>query len=313
MSFAADRFERGDRRTGRSLAERMRLAAAFLLSLTLNLAVFGTLFYGLDDIEIAPDAVEIPVEMVPPPEQPPEPPPEEKPEQKPEEKQAEKKPEPPKPPPMTLDEKPATDAPRKETEEQVDREAPQQRETRGPQVSKPSDAASAPSKPQKAQNQDAATGDPEEQKEAEIVRPSAPVAGPPKPEAAPKKTETQKNSLATEEMIAAFKPLPDYEFGAAARKAPVAGGAAKATYLTILFGMVMPHMKIPPGAKPIQGGMVSFGLDETGRLTFAGTKISSGSPELDRAAIAAIRAAAPFPAPPTGRSIGLTFTYGADR
>lgn len=70
MSFAADRFERGDRRTGRSLAERMRLAAAFLLSLTLNLAVFGTLFYGLDDIEIAPDAVEIPVEMVPPPEQP---------------------------------------------------------------------------------------------------------------------------------------------------------------------------------------------------------------------------------------------------
>ena len=115
------------------------------------------------------------------------------------------------------------------------------------------------------------------------------------------------------EALAAFKPLPDYEFGAAARKAPVAGGAAKATYLTILFGMVMPHMKIPPGAKPIQGGMVSFGLDETGRLTFAGTKISSGSPELDRAAIAAIRAAAPFPAPPTGRSIGLTFTYGADR
>lgn len=313
MSFAADRFERGDRRTGRSLRERATLALAFLLSLALNLAVFGTLLYGFDDIEVAPDAIEIPVEMVPPPEQPVEPPPEDQPDQKPEEKQAEKKPEPPQPPPVTLDEKPATDAPRKETEEQIDREAPQQRETRGPQVAKPSDAAPAPSEPQKAQSQDAATGDPEEQKEAEVVRPSAPVVGPPKPEAALKTPETRKGSLATEELIAAFKPLPEYEFGAAARKAPVSGGAAKATYLTILFGMVMPHMKIPPGAKPVQGGIVSFGLDETGRLTFAGVKISSGSADLDRAAVAAVRAAAPFPAPPTGRSIGLTFTYGADR
>lgn len=309
MSFAADRFDHESRKSRRSLAERARLALAFLLSLALNLAVFGTLFYGFDDIEVAPDAIEIPVEMVPPPEQQPaEPPPEEK----KEEKQAEKQPEQPKPPPMTLDEKPATDAPRQETEEKIDREAPD-RQTRGPQIAKPSDAAPAPSEPQKAQSQEAATGDPEEQKEAEAIRPSAPNAGPPKPEAAPKKPESQKGSLATEELIAAFKPLPEYEFGAAARKAPVAGGAAKATYLTILFGMVMPHMKIPPGAKPVQGGMVSFGLDETGRLTFAGVKISSGSPELDRAAIAAVRAAAPFPAPPTGRSIGLTFTYGADR
>ncbi|MDE2363765.1 MAG: TonB family protein [Hyphomicrobiales bacterium] len=267
----------------------LRLAASLLI----HLAGAGALIYvALYRQEAPPAAVEIPVELVPPPEEQPQP---QAPEQKPPAPSQE----------ATLDEKPATDAPRPESAEKADREAPD-KVTRGPREAKVSQQSAALRQTERAAPEAA-----EEKADAEAIRDASkdPSASP-KPQAEPDKPQPKPGALSDRELLAAFQPLPDYEFGAASRKTPVAGGSAKSTYLTILFGMVMPNMRVPPGVHHVQG-KIGFGVDSWGSLTHIGVQKSSGSPELDYAAIAAIRAAAPFPAPPNHRSIGLTFSYGA--
>jgi protein TonB len=68
------------------------------------------------------------------------------------------------------------------------------------------------------------------------------------------------------------------------------------------------------GNKPSGGGLrgtavVAFGLTPSGGLVYAGLARSSGDPQLDQLAIAAVRGAAPFPTPPAGAtSAQLRFT-----
>jgi TonB family protein len=257
--------------------------------------------------------VEIPIEIVAEPPPPPPPPPAPS----------------PTPPPAAqpLDEKPAYDAPRPANDEKVDREAPEE-------VTK---APPAPT-PTKPPGQDAETGKatgPQPEAEAETPAKDTP-ADPAKdktiPEPAPTgevkqqapqppqtqaETEVppQPPAASAGERIPKFDTVPDVQFSGAAKAAPVAGGNAKATYLTIVYGMIVPRVHKPAGAHPKWArsqGTVSFSIDGRGYLTQRWTTQPSGSPELDAAIFEAIGRASPFPPPPGGRPIYLHITYKPD-
>ncbi len=287
--------------------ERLRFAGLLAISLVLNLAVLYGLFHEafFDAAETAAP-VEIAVEVVPEPEPP----------------AAPQRQEAPKPPPeqQRLDEKPATDAPRAANEEKIERDAPND-VTKGPQVApqaeqtaaqpepKP-DVRAAPEKPTQPSPTAAAPEPSENRAEADEIRNATPAEATAEPEAQAKSKADAKHGMSEKEMVAAFGPAPEYEFGSAARETPVAGGHAKSSYLTILYGMVMPKMRIPLGVGSRRGnGIVNFAVDSWGGLSRIGLLRSSGSPDLDAAAMNAIRAAAPFPPPPGHHPISMNFTY----
>ena len=118
----------------------------------------------------------------------------------------------------------------------------------------------------------------------------------------------------TSGQLPTFEPMPDVQLDSAAKQSPIDGGKARTTYLTILYGLVMARMHLPPGVRQNAGkveGVLLFSVDGTGNLTQNQILRSSGSHELDAAAIAAVNKAAPFPTPPQGAPIGLRFTYSA--
>ena len=142
----------------------------------------------------------------------------------------------------------------------------------------------------------------------------AAAASPPKPQPestappAPAKAEPPAGKSKFAPMFAA---LPDVEFGGAAIKSP-GGGAARGTYLTIVYGMIMPRVHKPNDARSMVGrghGAVVFSVDGQGRLVDRWIAEPSGSPELDRAVFNAIGAAGPFPPPPARGTVQLRFTY----
>ena len=95
---------------------------------------------------------------------------------------------------------------------------------------------------------------------------------------------------------------------------PVGGGNAETTYLSTVYGLVTPHMnlrKVAAGRRHHQGEVV-FAIDFGGALVGAKVIKSSGLPDLDAAVLAAVRAAAPFPLPPTGSGLNLVFRYNGE-
>ncbi|MBI1868968.1 MAG: TonB family protein [Methylocystis sp.] len=244
----------------------------------------------------------------------------------------EKKVEPPQPrekPPkekVTIDEKPAFDAPRAANKETIERDAPD-KETKAARMAPPTEQIApkpAPVKKPSAAQVGAIQPPPQSapQKLAD-AKPDAETLD--KAEPAPQTKPEEKQALAEAEappapakkqtiadQIAALAPLPDYQLGAAAKPAPVAGGTARTTYLSILFGLIMRQMHVPPGArtKSITGQVIiSFYIDEMGNLTHQAVFRSSGQQDLDAAALAAVRRAAPFPAPPRGYPHAIQFHY----
>ena len=225
---------------------------------------------------------------------------------------------------IPLDEKPAFDAPRAQSEEKAERET-------AVQPLKPQEAAGKPlpevgrtvrdetttptAKLESSQSDQAASQDhPEEKLEAEALAPlelrRAETAPP--PANAPPDSQPRKKSMA--ELLAGFEPLPTYEFGGAVRPSPISGGQSTTTYLSIIFGLVKAHLHLPTGPRPGNGplkGDVTFEIDRGGRLIRASVSRPSGSGELDAAAMAAIRAASPFPPTPTGTPLGLVYSYSA--
>ena len=78
----------------------------------------------------------------------------------------------------------------------------------------------------------------------------------------------------------------------------------------------MPHLVIPPrlrGSPSRVEGEIAFNIDGTGKLTYQAVIRSSGLQDLDAAALAAIRWSSPFPKPPYGLPIALTFSYTASK
>jgi protein TonB len=298
--------------TSGTAAARRRFIAALVFCLFLHA---GALFLLLHRFSFAPTPAEqeIPVEVVivpPPPKQPDPPTPKEK------------------PPEIqnTLNEKPAMDAPRKPTEEKIDREAKEdvshapKAEPNSGQTSaasptdNPPNTASAPQptpettakssvKPPVNNNPDA---EPIESAESK----PAPAAENKPPTEAKKQAGNEAKSMA--QLFANFPALPDYKIGSAARPSPVSGGNAENTYLSVLWGMIMPHMVVPPRLRSSNvraEGRIDFHLDGGGNLTYQAIAHSSGFDDLDAAALAAIRQAAPFPMTPNGLPVALTFSY----
>ncbi|MDE3177537.1 MAG: energy transducer TonB, partial [Pseudomonadota bacterium] len=110
-----------------------------------------------------------------------------------------------------------------------------------------------------------------------------------------------------------YEDVPDVDFGGEAMKSPVTGGAAKATYFSMLYGLVVPRMHVPAIAHAYGRrlkGVVAFVVDGRGRLTQRFVVESSGSLELDEAAMRAVAEAShSFPPPPHKAPIGMRFTY----
>ena len=316
--FRADPAERLARapaaawsRTGRTLA----LAGALALhGLILGAVILEYRWNG----EPAPAEQEIPVELVP------EPPPEPKP------------PDPPAPTPdpstqtKPLDLKEAHDAPRAANDEKTEREAADEK-TKAPANQ---DAARAPGQ-QSAPDQPA---QPSRQTEAQ------PAQQPPQPEpdqaadasdgavaansASPDADAARSATAAPAQRVATFvgqplptwskgssfstfDPVPDVEFGSAAEQTIIAGGKAKKTYLTVLYGMIMAHVHTTAADRG-RNGQIVFIVDGKGNLLQRSVARPSGSMELDAAALGAVAEAAPFPAPPTGAPVRLRFTYGSN-
>ena len=94
---------------------------------------------------------------------------------------------------------------------------------------------------------------------------------------------------------------------------PVTGGNAKSTYLTTIYGLIVPRLHVPAVAHAYGrklSGAVSFSVDGRGRLRQRFVSAGSGSVELDEAAMQAVAEAShSFPPPPHGAPVGMTFTY----
>jgi protein TonB len=317
MTFSADPAERLS--ASPRLAnwrERPRFLAILLLCLCAHALLLAYLLWqDMLSAPLMPAEQEIPVEVVtlpPPPEktEPEAPKPKEEPRPQPKVEQEEY-------------EKPAFDAPRAASKETIERETARE-ETKSPNVAPPKEqAAKAPEAakdagaqqptPAEPVTQDSTEKKPEERPDAETVEAAAP-AEQPKPDKKPtpskmEASDTQKpGSIA--EQLAALAPIPDFRLGAAAKPSPVSGGNAQTGYLSILYGLIVPRMQIPQSARRTSAdGLVAFYVDERGNLTHQAIVRSSGVAELDAAAIAAVRRAAPFPAPPRGHPRSILFHY----
>ncbi len=264
----------------------------------------------LDDLlwSAAPAEIqEIPVEVVV-----------EQPQQKPPEAPAKPEPQAAAKPP---DEQPAFDAPRLANNDKQETEARDD-----PAKSPPAPEAIKPPspKPEPTKAEEAAKEDAPEQKQASAAPESAAETAPDgetspeKPNKAEQRDETEPQPETRAATDAArfptFASVPDIDFGALAKPAPIAGGKAKATYLSIIYGMIMARIHFPQSPRSAAGrleGTIVFSVDSMGGLIQRTIVQSSGSHALDLAAYEAVGKAAPFPRPPNGAPIGLRFTYGA--
>jgi periplasmic protein TonB len=183
---------------------------------------------------------------------------------------------------------------------------PEQEKAASPSQEKPA-PASAPSEPQK-------TADDTPDAEAlDKAQPEPPAKPQPKQKQQPSKSppaQGQKSTVA--QQLAALAPAPTYSFGSSAKSAPIAGGTEKASYEALLMGLINRQLHVPPEARAshlIHVGQIGLFVDELGNLTHQALYRASGDPSLDAAYFAAVRRAAPFPAPPRGLPHGFILQY----
>lgn len=311
-------------RLGGGVTPRPRFLAFVLLGLLLHLTILGFLLWEDKQTEFVPPPEEIPVEVITEPPAPEQAKKEEPPPPEPEQKQ--EKQEKQKPPPQQPEEEPATDAPKLESKAKSEQDSPEeQKEVKTPRNAPPTEkVVPKDEKPQglKDAKEDAdgdKTPEPAPKKEvedkpdAEVIERAEKTPTPTdKPETKDTKAAKKGDSNTIAEQVAMLAPLPDYKLAAPPKTSPIGGGQAKTTYLTILYGLIMPHMKIPPRIRDIQmssKGVVAFYIDEMGNLTHQAVYKSSGLPDLDAAALTAVRQAAPFPPPPRGLPRAMLFSY----
>jgi periplasmic protein TonB len=131
----------------------------------------------------------------------------------------------------------------------------------------------------------------------------------PKPDKSP---PTEGKNITVAQQLAALSPAPNYSLGAAAKAAPISGGTEKASYESLLWGLITRRVHLPPELRAqhlISVGQIGIFVDEMGNLTNQEFYHHSGQPALDKAWMAAVHAAAPFPAPPRGLPHGFTLQY----
>jgi len=301
----------------------------FVFVLGLCLAIHAAIFFLLVilDAILLPRETrtqETPVEVIVEP--PPPPPPQPKPEpQAKEEKPAEKPPEKPKAKQQQQPyEEPATDAPRAESPEKINRPA-QDKETKALRKAPPSDQTAQKPSPEKRPSPVAgaapevspeppALKQVEDKPDAEVteraeINHDKPDAKEPRAES---QGETKQGAKSLADQLTNPEPVPYYQFSGAAKAAPVTGGTANTTYLSTLWGLIVPSMRIPERIKEnhLRGdGVLVFNVDIKGNLTRMGIQQSSGLADLDAEALAAVGRAAPFPPPPRGLTYSISFAF----
>jgi periplasmic protein TonB len=145
------------------------------------------------------------------------------------------------------------------------------------------------------------------------AQPEAPAKPQRKPAPQDRKSPPAQGKKTTvAQQLAALSPAPNYSLGAAAKAAPIGGGTEKASYESLLMGLITRQLHLPPELRAnrlISVGQIGLFVDEMGNLTHQALYRASGEPALDTAWLAAVRRAAPFPAPPKGLPHGFLLQY----
>lgn len=257
---------------------------------------------------------EIPVEVVvePPPPPPPPPPPEPK---------KQEQPKPPEKPKFEAIEKPAFDAPRAPNQEKIHRENTDNK-TMSPVQGKPAAANETkptPDQPKPAQNAAPEPADhtsapetPKDQADAEPLDKAAPLkekkAQQKMRQAKQRATLPDDQRAAVARELASLEPSPNFAVASESKVAPVTGGTEDMRYLAVLYGLIMRQQRFPSTPHPRHTTamvVVAFWVDPSGALTQTALYHTSGYPELDAEAVAAVRRAAPFPEPPPNEPHGF--------
>jgi TonB family protein len=314
IRFKANRAERWlQARTGWSLTEPRHYLAFFGVGL-IYAAMLSLLLWGdASDRAAEPAPEAIPVEIVVEPPQSPPPPP--SPQKTPDDSGTS-------PENQTLLD-PAFDAPRAANNEKIDARTPDETSKTPPATKPPPPTPDANPDPDPGKTAGSTQpGEHEAGKSSAEPVPDKPAAETIAPSAlnpeksdqppTPAVPDAEKPQTAAGYQFPTFDSVPDVDFGAAAKQTSVAGGKAVSTYLTVLYGMIMPRVRLPVGFRlksPKIEGRIAFSIDGTGNLMARRIIRHSGSQELDAAAFEAIAQAAPFPPPPHGAPLGLDFTY----
>ena len=167
---------------------------------------------------------------------------------------------------------------------------------------------SPPSEPQKLAD------DTPDAEALDKAQPEAPAK--PQKKKAPQDSKSppaQGKKVTVAQQLAALSPAPNYSIGAAAKAAPISGGTEKASYELLLMGLITRQLHLTPDLRHanrlIAVGQIGLFVDEMGNLTHQALYRASGKPALDTAWLAAVRRAAPFPAPPRGLPHGFILQY----
>jgi protein TonB len=254
--------------------------------------------------QVPPPLREIPVEIVvePPKEKPPQP-----------------RPEPPKPA-KQYDEAPARDAPRAANNDKIDTDvsdkvakaAPTAEPNESPSPNPDKDKAPSATSQKTLQQPEQNPPDAAAAKLAEPAPTGELNTDKTKESDAHAEAKAQPEASAQPDTnrLPLFAATPGLDFGAMAKTAPIATGQAKATYLSIVYGLVMARMHFDHSSSSKKLiGTIDFSLDSIGNVIHRSITQPSGSRALDDAAYAAVGSASPFPRPPDGAPIGLEFTY----
>ena len=306
--------ERLERKGARSSLAGASGWIALGAALFLHMAIFTPLWLQFDwRPSAAPPSEEIPVEIVV---EQPKPPPQPQPQPSPEQA-------PPKPPIVLT---PAYDAPRGVAS---DDKTPRY----GDSAAKNAEKTAPPDQPQagdKAASSDAAKPvEPTSDHQAEAKDDNGPdkasndplaLAEPPSMAAVAPESQAKVATMIGQPLptwskgkqFSTFEPVPEVDFGAAAAS-PVGGGAAPTTYLTIVYGLIMKHLRMTDDLRAEAEqvvGAVSFVVNGHGEVVQRSVTRPSGLNALDAAALQAVGEAGPYPAPPMGLPVGMKFTYG---
>ena len=276
-------------------ASRREGVTALATILFVHAALIAFILYrdSFHRFEIPPEQ-EIPVEVVaevPP--DPPKPPPQPQPEQKPEENY----------------DKPAYSAPRAPNETAANDKGVQ-KETEAPQAqSKAQDgspvaANSAAPAPQVSAS--ALRGTAQERiadEKAEPLEAASPMPDPNAGQAAAAAKAQDTSSADLMRQLSAQPTLSSFSFAARTTLAPLTGGTEDNRFMSNVFAKILSKKRYPKSAAARHASgtvMVSFIIDGEGALVYQTISHSSGEPDLDAEAIAAVKAAAPYPPPPPG-------------
>jgi periplasmic protein TonB len=225
----------------------------------------------------------------------------------------------------------AHDAPVSGNNDQTHKGEPD-KETKAPRVAPPPKLATPQPAQEKPEQEKAATAsnekaaNPSPPSEPQKLADDTPDAealnkAQPEPPAKPQRKQAPQDSKSppaqgkketVAQQLAALSPAPHYSIGVAAKSAPIGGGTEKASYESLLMGLITRQLHLPPELRAhhlISVGQIGLFVDEMGNLTHQAVYRASGEPALDTAWLAAVRRAAPFPAPPRGLPHGFILQY----